>query len=133
LFSDKPTAATENLACDNAKCTENPVAMVYHTETSNQRFSAYAGRLHARLVRVRRFHREELAAHNLQGLCRGRTGVMPLAISSGAGSGGQNAIGTGTIGGMFSATVLAIFFVPLFFVATLRLFRVKPKTLDNND
>jgi multidrug efflux pump len=57
-------------------------------------------------------------------------GVMPLAISSGAGSGGQNAIGTGTIGGMLSATVLAIFFVPLFFVATLQLFRVKPKTLN---
>ena len=55
-------------------------------------------------------------------------GVMPLAISTGAGSGGQNAIGTGTIGGMLSATVLAIFFVPLFFVATLRLFKVKPKT-----
>ena len=53
-------------------------------------------------------------------------GVLPLAISSGAGSGGQNAIGTGVIGGMFSATVLAIFFVPLFFVAMLRLFRVKP-------
>jgi hydrophobe/amphiphile efflux-1 (HAE1) family protein len=57
-------------------------------------------------------------------------GVMPLAISSGAGSGGQNAIGTGTIGGMLSATVLAIFFVPLFFVATLRLFRVKLKPVD---
>src|SRR5246127_2645749 len=54
-------------------------------------------------------------------------GVMPLAVSSGAGSGGQNAIGTGTIGGMLSATVLAIFFVPLFFVATLQLFKVKPK------
>ena len=52
-------------------------------------------------------------------------GVMPLAISSGPGSGGQNAIG-----GMLSATVLAIFFVPLFFVATLQLFRVKPKTLN---
>jgi hydrophobe/amphiphile efflux-1 (HAE1) family protein len=52
-------------------------------------------------------------------------GVMPLAIASGAGSGGQNAIGTGVIGGMFSATILAIFFVPLFFVAMLRLFRVK--------
>jgi hydrophobe/amphiphile efflux-1 (HAE1) family protein len=47
-------------------------------------------------------------------------GVMPLAISSGAGSGGQNAIGTGVIGGMLSATVLAIFFVPVFFVATLK-------------
>jgi multidrug efflux pump subunit AcrB len=53
-------------------------------------------------------------------------GVMPLAIASGAGSGGQNAIGTGVIGGMFSATILAIFFVPLFFVAMLRLFRVQP-------
>jgi len=42
-------------------------------------------------------------------------GVMPLAVSKGAGSGSQNAIGTGVIGGMFSATVLAIFFVPLFF------------------
>lgn len=54
-------------------------------------------------------------------------GVMPLAISSGAGSGGQNAIGTGVIGGMLSATVLAIFFVPVFFVATLKwLERARP-------
>jgi hydrophobe/amphiphile efflux-1 (HAE1) family protein len=48
-------------------------------------------------------------------------GVMPLALSRGAGSGGQNAIGTGVIGGMLSATLLAIFFVPVFFVATLTL------------
>jgi hydrophobe/amphiphile efflux-1 (HAE1) family protein len=53
-------------------------------------------------------------------------GVMPLAISSGAGSGGQNAIGTGVIGGMLSATVLAIFFVPVFFVVTSRLFGGAP-------
>ncbi len=46
-------------------------------------------------------------------------GVLPLALSSGAGSGGQNAIGTGVVGGMLSATVLAIFFVPLFFVVVL--------------
>jgi multidrug efflux pump len=56
-------------------------------------------------------------------------GVLPLAISHGAGSGGQNDIGTGVIGGMLSATVLAIFFVPLFFVVMLRLFRVKPRSL----
>jgi len=43
-------------------------------------------------------------------------GVVPLAISSGAGAGSQHAIGTGVIGGMISATVLAIFWVPLFFV-----------------
>jgi multidrug efflux pump len=52
-------------------------------------------------------------------------GVLPLALASGAGSGGQNAIGTGVIGGMLAATFLAIFFVPLFFVIMLRLFRVK--------
>jgi hydrophobe/amphiphile efflux-1 (HAE1) family protein len=43
-------------------------------------------------------------------------GVAPLAISTGAGAGGQNDIGTGVIGGMFTATVLAIFLVPFFFV-----------------
>jgi multidrug efflux pump len=43
-------------------------------------------------------------------------GVLPLAISSGAGSGSQNAIGIGVLGGMLSATFLGIFFVPLFFV-----------------
>jgi multidrug efflux pump len=52
-------------------------------------------------------------------------GVLPLALSSGAGSGGQNAIGTGVIGGMLSATVLAIFFVPVFVVAVLLFFRGK--------
>ena len=50
-------------------------------------------------------------------------GVLPLAISHGAGSGGQNAIGRGVIGGMISATVLAIFFVPVFFIVVKRLFR----------
>jgi HAE1 family hydrophobic/amphiphilic exporter-1/multidrug efflux pump len=49
-------------------------------------------------------------------------GVMPLAISTGAGAGGQNAIGRAVVGGMLSATVLAIFFVPMFFVVVLRLF-----------
>ena len=43
-------------------------------------------------------------------------GVIPLAISNGAGSGAQNAVGTGVIGGMLAATVLAIYFVPVFFV-----------------
>ena len=49
-------------------------------------------------------------------------GVVPLAISTGAGSGSQHAIGTGVIGGMVTATVLAIFFVPLFFVLVRRRF-----------
>ncbi len=50
-------------------------------------------------------------------------GVLPLALSTGAGSGGQNAIGRGVVGGMISATVLAILFVPVFFVVVKRLFR----------
>jgi multidrug efflux pump len=57
-------------------------------------------------------------------------GVTPLALASGAGSGGQNAIGTGVIGGMLAATFLAIFFVPLFFVLMLRLFRTKPRKVE---
>jgi HAE1 family hydrophobic/amphiphilic exporter-1/multidrug efflux pump len=47
-------------------------------------------------------------------------GVLPLAIAHGAGAGGQIAIGTAVIGGMLSATVLAILFVPLFFVLVAR-------------
>ncbi|PAU64371.1 multidrug efflux RND transporter permease [Pseudomonas sp. PIC25] len=58
-------------------------------------------------------------------------GVLPLALSSGAGSGGRRAIGTGVLGGMFSATVLGIFFVPLFFVLVSRLFSKKAPTESN--
>lgn len=47
-------------------------------------------------------------------------GVLPLAISNGPGSGSQHAIGTGVIGGMLSAVILGIFFVPLFFVLVQR-------------
>src|ERR1041384_7072138 len=53
-------------------------------------------------------------------------GVLPLALSHGAGSGSQNAIGTGIVGGALTTTVLGLFFVPLYFVVILRLFRVKP-------
>ncbi|MAB42619.1 MAG: hydrophobe/amphiphile efflux-1 family RND transporter [Pseudomonadales bacterium] len=49
-------------------------------------------------------------------------GVVPLALASGAGAGSSHAIGTGVIGGMLSATVLAIFWVPLFYVLVTTLF-----------
>ncbi len=52
-------------------------------------------------------------------------GVMPLAISTGAGSGAQNSIGTGVMGGMITATLLAILYIPLFFVVVLRIFKPK--------
>ncbi|MFT5060242.1 MAG: multidrug efflux pump [Polaromonas sp.] len=55
-------------------------------------------------------------------------GVLPLVLSSGAGSGGRTAIGSGVLGGTISATVLGIFFVPLFFVVVTLLSRVGRKT-----
>ncbi|SEH98187.1 multidrug efflux pump [Rhizobium tibeticum] len=50
-------------------------------------------------------------------------GVLPLAIANGAGSGSQNSIGIGVMGGMISATVIGIFFIPLLFVSVRRVFK----------
>jgi multidrug efflux pump len=55
-------------------------------------------------------------------------GVSPLAVASSAGAASQNDIGTGVIGGMLSGTVLAIFFVPLFYVLVRGRFKPKPAT-----
>ncbi len=57
-------------------------------------------------------------------------GVMPLALSHGAGSGSQHAIGTGVLGGMMTATALGIFFVPLFFVLVRSRFSPRPARKD---
>lgn len=58
-------------------------------------------------------------------------GVTPLATASGAGSASQNAIGIAVMGGMFAATFLAIFFVPMFYIAVEKLFH-KPHTDDQS-
>jgi multidrug efflux pump len=50
-------------------------------------------------------------------------GVLPLVVATGAGSASQRAIGTGVMGGMMFATLLGVFFVPLFFVLVRRIFR----------
>ena len=50
-------------------------------------------------------------------------GVMPLVLASGAGSASQRAIGTGVLGGVITGTVLAVMFVPLFFVVVRSLFK----------
>ena len=50
-------------------------------------------------------------------------GVLPLVLATGAGSASQRAIGTGVMGGMITATVLAVFFVPVFFVVVRRIFK----------
>jgi HAE1 family hydrophobic/amphiphilic exporter-1/multidrug efflux pump len=54
-------------------------------------------------------------------------GVLPLALSTGAGSGSRRAIGVGVLGGIATATALGIFFVPLFFVVIRRFFAQKKK------
>lgn len=59
-------------------------------------------------------------------------GVLPLAISNGAGSGSQNAVGTGVLGGMVAATVLAIFFVPVFFVVIRRRFSSSSEDIEHS-
>ncbi len=56
-------------------------------------------------------------------------GVTPLALSSGAGSASQNAVGFGVLGGMLAATPLAVIFVPIFFVVVMRIFKTKPRLL----
>ncbi|KEA52162.1 multidrug transporter [Mangrovibacter sp. MFB070] len=58
-------------------------------------------------------------------------GVLPLVLSSGAGSGAQNAVGTGVFGGMISATLLAIYFVPMFFVVVRRRFSRKGEDVEH--
>ncbi|MBF0219566.1 MAG: efflux RND transporter permease subunit [Gammaproteobacteria bacterium] len=50
-------------------------------------------------------------------------GVLPLALANGAGSGSQNAVGTGILGGTLAGTLLGIFFIPLFYVVVMRLFK----------
>ncbi|WP_454843164.1 efflux RND transporter permease subunit [Rahnella aceris] len=57
-------------------------------------------------------------------------GVFPLTISSGAGAGSQHSIGTAVVGGMLTATFLAIFFVPMFYVTVVNLFTRKSKKHD---
>jgi multidrug efflux pump len=59
-------------------------------------------------------------------------GVVPLAIATGPSAASQNAIGTGVLGGMISATILAIFFVPAFFVFVLKIMRTKRPVEDDS-
>lgn len=54
-------------------------------------------------------------------------GVAPLVVANGAGSGAQNSIGIGVMGGMIAATVLGVFFVPLLFVSVRRVFKGTPR------
>ena len=57
-------------------------------------------------------------------------GVLPLALATGAGAGAQKAIGTSVLGGMLTATFLAIFFIPLFFVIVVQIFGERRRKAD---
>ncbi|MGB0866518.1 MAG: efflux RND transporter permease subunit [Granulosicoccaceae bacterium] len=59
-------------------------------------------------------------------------GVLPLVISSGAGSASRRAIGTAVMGGMISTTLLAIFFVPVFYLVVRKLVPSKLKATHSN-
>ncbi|WP_308909089.1 efflux RND transporter permease subunit [Pseudokordiimonas caeni] len=59
-------------------------------------------------------------------------GVLPLAIATGPSAASQNAIGTGVLGGMITATILAIYFVPAFFVFVLKMLKTKRPTEGND-
>ncbi|HBS57623.1 MAG TPA: hydrophobe/amphiphile efflux-1 family RND transporter [Stenotrophomonas sp.] len=59
-------------------------------------------------------------------------GVLPLVISSGAGSGGRHSLGTGVFGGTLASTALGIFFVPLFYVVVRTLFPSKPRPAEDD-
>src|SRR5438477_8841983 len=60
-------------------------------------------------------------------------GVMPLFLSVGAGSASRNAIGTGVAGGMFAATSLGLFLIPVFYVVVRRIFKAKLKHAPNRE
>src|SRR5438876_6864618 len=60
-------------------------------------------------------------------------GVMPLVLSRGAGSASRNAIGTGVAGGMFAATALGIFLIPVFSVVVRRIFKWKVKPASHRE
>ncbi|MDI2112801.1 efflux RND transporter permease subunit [Commensalibacter nepenthis] len=59
-------------------------------------------------------------------------GVIPLAIATGAGAASHVAIGVAVVGGVITATVLALYFVPIFFILVLKLFKVKPHPINKN-
>jgi hydrophobe/amphiphile efflux-1 (HAE1) family protein len=89
-------------------------------EFAKERFDAGESLIDAAVFAVRQRLRPILMTSIAFGL-----GVLPLALSTGAGAGSQNAIGTGIVGGAVTTTILGLFFVPLYFVTVLRLFRVK--------
>ncbi len=97
---------------------KNAILIVEFAEEMHQRGETLiAAAVHAARMRLRPILMTSLAF---------TAGVLPLAVSSGAGANSRIAIGTGIIGGTITATALAIFFVPLFYVLVRRMFTRRP-------
>ncbi|WP_201748625.1 efflux RND transporter permease subunit, partial [Escherichia coli] len=97
---------------------KNAILIVEFAEEMHQRGETLIGAaVHAARMRLRPILMTSLAF---------TAGVLPLAVSSGAGANSRIAIGTGIIGGTITATALAIFFVPLFYVLVRRMFTRRP-------
>jgi multidrug efflux pump len=99
---------TIGLACKNA---------ILIVEFAKEYLESGSGVIEATLHAVRDRLRPILMTSLAFGL-----GVLPLALSTGAGAGAQHAVGTGVFGGMIAGTFLGIFFIPLFFVVVQRVF-----------
>ena len=102
-------AATNAMIAEAAGLTRG--AMLYHFATREDLVEASIGHIEAARIRLRPILMTSLAF---------MAGVFPLAIATGAGANSRIAIGTAVIGGMLTATILAIFFIPLFFVLVRR-------------
>ncbi|MCL1047322.1 efflux RND transporter permease subunit [Shewanella sp. 1_MG-2023] len=99
--------------------TKNAILIV---EFAKEFYDKGAGLIEATLHAVRVRLRPILMTSLAFGL-----GVVPLAISTGVGSGSKNALGTGVLGGMMSSTFIGIFLIPLFFVVVERIFSKKER------
>ncbi|MCL1067339.1 efflux RND transporter permease subunit [Shewanella olleyana] len=99
--------------------TKNAILIV---EFAKEFYDKGAGLIEATLHAVRVRLRPILMTSLAFGL-----GVVPLAISTGVGSGSKNALGTGVLGGMMSSTFIGIFLIPLFFVVVEKLFNKKER------
>ncbi|WP_285163734.1 efflux RND transporter permease subunit [Shewanella goraebulensis] len=99
--------------------TKNAILIV---EFAKEFYDKGAGLIEATLHAVRVRLRPILMTSLAFGL-----GVVPLAISTGVGSGSKNALGTGVLGGMMSSTFIGIFLIPLFFVVVEKIFSKKER------
>ena len=98
---------------------KNAILIVeFAKELQDQGEELFEATLHAAKMRLRPIIMTTLAF----GL-----GVLPLALSSGAGAGSQHSVGDGVLGGVISSTLLGIFFIPVFYVWIRSIFKGKPK------